>query len=105
MRLDPNLNTAAELTPGCTRRAKVGVAWLWCGALLLLAWIPTSRAEEQSYLFQPASPEPLASDDCPSSCSRVFGRLEEGEGSHSGGRRVQTVHVQERGGASGYLPD
>lgn len=48
-------------------------------------------------MFQPASWTPLASDDCPSSCSNVFGRLD--EGSNIGERRVQAIHVQERGGA------
>ncbi len=65
--------------------------------LLLLAatMIPGTRGDK-SYLFQPRSREYLPVEDCPTSCSDLFGRAE--EASYIGGRRVQTTRVQERGG-------
>lgn len=79
---------ARRLRPRLTRGALLPL-------LLLAATIPGGRGEK-SYLFQPRSREPLPAEDCPSSCSNVFGRPE--AASYFGGRRVQTTRVQERGG-------
>lgn len=78
--------------PGPARCTKVR---LWCRTLLLVAAIPRSRGDTQ-FLFQPPSRETLGSEDCPSSCSSIFGKLD--EGSYNRERRVQVVRVQQRGG-------
>lgn len=90
--MKPETRTVA-VAPGPAPRCKV---WLWFSMMLLLAAIPCLRGEEPHYVFQPTSPEPLASNDCPPSCSNVFARLDEGR--YNDDRKVQTVHVQERGG-------
>lgn len=90
--------TAVTVSSGSARFIK---AWLSHGTLLLLATLPASRGDRRGnelHVFQPTLGNPLASDDCPSSCSHVFGRLD--EGSYKRQRKVQVVRVQERGGGS-----
>lgn len=67
----------------------------WLYSLCASSRATSVAASENLQVFQPSDWDPLKSEECPTNCEALFGKLE--DGGRGGRGKVQHVEVQERG--------